>query len=303
MKKWLGSLMLLLAAVIWGFAFVAQSDGMNYVGALTFNGVRYLIGAAVLLPFAILESKKACNKETGSGKEKTKGKIFTKKILLAGLGCGLILFTASQLQQYGILFTDSVGKAGFITALYIVLVPVANMIFGRKTKVIVWISVFIAAIGLYLLCVKENLTVNPADFLLIGCAVLFTGHIVFIDKFVGEGEGVRVSCLQFAIAGLIALPLCFIFEKPAMGDILRGWIPILYAGILSCGVAYTFQILGQIHVEPTKASLILCLESVFATLGGWIILDELLTVKEIIGCVVVFAAIILAQFTGVSDGR
>lgn len=293
MKKWIGSLMLLLAAIIWGFAFVAQSEGMNYVGPLTFNAVRYIIGAVVLIPFIFIEK----NKRAAMRKENPECKGYTKKIIFAGTGCGIILTVASLLQQYGILYTDSVGKAGFITALYIVLVPVANMLFGRRTKAIIWVSVAIAAIGLYLLCIKEGFKINAADILLIACAVAFTGHIVFIDRFVEDGFGVTVSCIQFAFAGIVCLPFSVIFEHWTFTSVLNAWLPILYTGVLSCGVAYTFQILGQIHVEPTKASLILCLESVFATVGGWLILSQNLSLREGIGCLVVFTAIILAQFS------
>ena len=200
------------------------------------------------------------------------------------------------LQQFGILYSKAVGKAGFLTALYIIMVPVLGIFFGKKTKALIWICVALATIGLYLLCVKEGLHFEIGDIFLILCALVFSFHIMFIDFVSPKGDGVTISCIQFAVSGILCLICALFTEKIVFTEILKGYIPILYAGVMSCGVAYTLQILGQKYVEPTKASLILCLESVFATLGGWVILNQVMTLKETIGCIIVFIAIILAQF-------
>lgn len=286
MKKYIGALMLLLAAIIWGFAFVAQSVGMDYVGPFTFNFSRYLIGAAVLAPFALYNAVK----------KKTVTKENRRITIFGGIGCGVILFVASSLQQIGIKYTTAVGKAGFLTALYIIFVPIVGILFKKKCRAIIWISVLVSVAGLYLLCVKEGFSFEFADIILIGCAIGFTFHIIFIDYVSPKTDGVVISCIQFAVASLICLPVSAINEKLVFSNILGAWLPILYAGVMSCGIAYTFQILGQKRVPPAEASLIMCLESVFSAIGGWIILHEILSLREIIGCVVVFVAIILAQF-------
>nr|MCR4647658.1 DMT family transporter [Lachnospiraceae bacterium] len=195
-------------------------------------------------------------------------------------------------------YSKAVGKAGFLTALYIILVPVLGLFFGKKSKALIWFCVALATAGLYLLCVKEGFRFEIGDVFLILCALVFSFHIMLVDFISPRGDGVTISCIQFAVSGLLCF-ICAIFtEKIVLAEILKGYFPILYAGVMSCGVAYTFQILGQKYVEPTKASLILCLESVFAVLGGWIVLHQTLSIKETIGSVVVFAAIILAQFVG-----
>ena len=292
MKQWLGSGMLLLTAVIWGVAFVAQSVGMEYVEPFTFNFARYMIGAIVLLPFLGLGNPKKENVEkTGGSKQK-----IIKKSVLSGIGCGFLLCVASMLQQFGILYTDVVGKAGFITALYIILVPVLGIFLRKKTKALVWLCVIISVIGLYLLCVSDGYRLELADILLLVCAMFFAIHIIFIDYISPGTNGVLVSCVQFAVAGLCCMIAMLLFEAPSFAGIFKAYIPILYTGALSCGVAYTFQILGQKYVEPTRASLILCLESVVSVLAGWMLLKQSLTLRELIGCVIMFVAIIMAQF-------
>ncbi|MCR5848549.1 MAG: DMT family transporter [Lachnospiraceae bacterium] len=295
MKKWLGIIMLFLTAFIWGTAFVAQSVGMDYVGPFTFNFARYLVGSLVLVPFVIFNfSSKKKTKQNETGGSDTKK--YMKYTVFGGIGCGILLCIASSLQQFGIMYSKAVGKAGFLTALYIILVPVIGLFFKKKVSALIWVCVVLATIGLYLICVKEGFVFEIGDIFLILCALVFSFHIMFIDYVSPKGDGVTISCIQFLVAGILCL-ICAVFtEKIVIRDIIKGYIPILYAGVMSCGVAYTFQILGQKYVEPTKASLILCLESVFATLGGWVILHEVLTIKEMIGCVIVFIAIILAQF-------
>ena len=293
MNKWLGVFMLLLTALIWGTAFVAQSVGMDYVGPFTFNFSRYIIGALVLVPFSIISLRKRNKVEDSPNKN---DKEFKKATLLGGIGCGILLCVASMLQQYGIMYTNSVGKAGFLTALYIIIVPILGLFFKKKIKPLIWICVVLATIGLYLLCVKDGFRFEIGDIFLILCALVFSFHIMLIDYVSPKGDGVTISMMQFGISAVLCFICALIFEQVNVSDILRAWVPVLYAGVMSCGVAYTFQILGQKYVEPTKASLILCLESVFATLGGWVILKEVLSIREAIGCIIVFIAIILAQF-------
>ena len=290
MKKWLGSGMLLLTAVIWGVAFVAQSVGMDYVEPFTFNFARYIIGAIVLFPFLKLGNSGTQSKDAVAKKN------MIKKSVLGGIGCGFLLCIASMLQQFGIMYTNVVGKAGFITALYIILVPVLGIVLGKKTKPLVWICVVISVIGLYLLCVSDGYRLEAADLFLLACALFFAFHIIFIDYISPGTNGVLVSCVQFAVAGICCMVAMFMFESPNLAGMLKAYIPILYTGVLSCGVAYTFQILGQKYVEPTKASLILCLESVVSVLAGWLLLKQALSIRELMGCIIMFAAIIMAQF-------
>lgn len=280
------SLLLLLTATIWGVAFVAQSVGMDYVGPFTFNAVRNLIGAVVLLP-CIAFLKKQDGKETQKGSDKT--------LLIGGVNCGVILFIASSFQQFGIKYT-TVGKAGFITAMYIVLVPLLGLFFHKKVGLRIWTAVLLAVCGFYLLCMTEGrFSLQLGDFLLLICAIAFSFHILVIDHFSPKVDGVKMSCIQFfTCAALSALCMLF-FEKPQMSQILEAWIPILYAGALSCGVAYTLQIVGQKGMNPTVASLILSLESVISLLAGWVILGQKLSTRELFGCAIVFAAIILVQ--------
>lgn len=296
MKKWLGSGMLLLTAIIWGVAFVAQSVGMDYVEPFTFNFARYIIGAVVLLPFLGLGNHGPKKKDMLTETDRSEKQKQMKKSILSGIGCGLFLFIASMLQQFGIMYTSVVGKAGFITALYIILVPVLGIFLRKKTKPLVWICVVISVIGLYLLCVSDGYRLELADILLLACALFFAFHIIFID-FISPGtNGVLVSCVQFFTAGVCCMVAMLLFETPSIMGMLKAYIPILYTGVLSCGVAYTFQILGQKYVEPTRASLILCLESVVAVVAGWLLLQQALSIRELIGCVIMFVAIIMAQF-------
>lgn len=284
-KKLRGSLTLLLTALIWGSAFVAQSAGMEFVGPLTYNGVRTLIGGIVLIPVVFL---------FGSFSRAKKNKKLRLSVI-GGAVCGVILAAASTLQQYGINET-TVGKAGFITALYIVLVPVFGMFFGRKTTVITWICVAMATVGFYLLCVKENFNISRGDLLVLASSLFFSFHIMVIDRFNGKGcDGVIMSCVQFLTAGLLLLPFVFIFESPTVSQLLDAKLTILYGGLLSCGVGYTLQIIGQRDTEPAAATLIMSLESVFAALFGWLLLHETLSPKELVGCALVFIAVLGAQ--------
>lgn len=285
------SLLLLLTAAIWGVAFVAQSVGMDYVGPFTFNCVRSIIGGIVLIPCIFLIGKI-------NGQEKLsllpESKEERKTLLLGGVLCGVFLWAASNMQQLGIMYT-TVGKAGFITACYIVIVPILGIFLGKKTGVGIWISVILAVIGLYLLCMTDSLTFHKGDLYVMICAVLFSGHIMVIDHFAPKVDGVKMSCIQFFVCGILTGALMFLFEEPSFGALFEAKVPILYAGVLSCGVAYTLQIVGQKNMNPTIASLILSLESCISVLAGWVILHQAFSARELLGCVVMFAAIIIAQ--------
>ena len=259
---------LLLTAIIWGFAFVAQSVGMDYVGPFTFNCVRLFIGALVLLPYIALSDKL---NGTDTGKQGEKKHKTGREEWIGGICCGFALATASCLQQIGIMHT-TVGKAGFITACYILLVPIFGLFFHKKCGILVWIGVILAVIGQYFLCINENLTIGRGDIMVFLCAIVFAIHILVIDHFSPKTDGVRMSCIQFFVSGVLCLGPALILEHPHLGQLLAAWQPILYAGVLSCGVAYTLQIIGQKGMNPTVASLILSLESVISVLAGILVL-------------------------------
>lgn len=265
---------------------MAQSAGMDYVGPFTFNAVRCILGGIVLIPcIGILSLHKKTKSDVSENK---------KTLLTGGIMCGILLFTASSLQQFGILYTTA-GKAGFITALYIIIVPVLSIFLHRKAGMKVWISVVIALCGLYLLCMKENLHLSQGDLLLLLCSLTFSFHIMVIDYFAPKVDGVKMSCIQFFVCGILSAIGMLLFENPNIAQILSGWLPILYGGIMSCGVAYTLQIVGQEGMNPTVASLILSMESVISVLAGWVLLHETLSRRELMGCVFMFVAIVLAQ--------
>ncbi len=280
-------LMLVLTAFIWGTAFVAQSVGMDYLEPFTFNGVRSLIGGAALIPcIAILQMI--------NGKDEGKVSESRKELVAGGTACGLLLFAASSLQQIGIQYTTA-GKAGFITAFYIVIVPVFGIFLRKKIGYKIWTAVVMALLGLYFLCMTEQFSVGKGDILIFACALVFSVHILVIDYFSPRVDGVKMSCIQFFVCGIASLPFMFLLETPRVEAMVNGLMPLLYAGVLSCGVAYTLQIIGQKNVNPAIASLILSLESCFSVLAGWAVLGERLSVRESIGCVLMFGAIILAQ--------
>ena len=281
-----GSLLLLLTSMIWGAAFVAQSAGMDYIGPFTFNGLRMLMGAAVLLPFLL---KRRTGAHTNASER--------KMLLRGGILCGVALFVGSTLQQIGIVDTTA-GKAGFITAMYVVLVPVMGVFVGHKQQWLVWLGVALSAVGMYFLCVHESLSLNRGDLMVLAGAVGFSFHILLIDRYSAHVDGVKLSCLQFFVAGVLGLVFMFLFETPQISQIFAAWLPLLYAGVFSCGVAYTLQILGQRDTDPTIASMILCLEAVFSVVFSWFLLGERLSAREIFGCVLIFAAILLAQLKG-----
>lgn len=295
-------ILLFITAVIWGVAFVAQSAGMDYVGPYTFNAVRCLLGGIVLIPcvFFLTRSAKKEQKKDGTA-SKMPVMDRPKDLLIGGLICGFMMFVSTTLQQVGIAYT-TVAKAGFITALYIIIVPILGIFLKRKAGLKIWISVVIALVGLYLLCMKGSLSLSRGDFLILICSICFAIHIMVVDHFTEKVSGTKLSCIQFLFAGALSSVLMFLFEEPHWADIGAAWLPICYAGILSCGVAYTFQIIGQCGTDPTIASLILSLESVVSVLAGWILLGETLSPREILGCVLMFGAIILAQINPRKQG-
>lgn len=308
-KNMKGNILLFITAFIWGCAFVAQRTGMEYIGPLTFNGIRSLVGGFTLLIYLFIRNKLQKNNRIAetSGVNETKlvdkvdraNEIITnppskKFTFLCGLVCGFCLFAGTTLQQMGMVYTTA-GKAGFITALYIILVPLLGIFLGKKIRLVVWLGVVLALVGLYLLCVGEDFSVNKGDMLVLLCSFAFTIHITFVDKVSQRIDGVVISCIQLFVCGVISVPGMILFEVIDWKLILQCTVPILYAGVLSCGVAYTLQIVAQKYTEPTVASMIMSLESVFALLSGMIILKETIAPHEIVGCVVMFAAIILAQ--------
>ncbi len=288
------SLLLVLAALIWGTAFVAQKDGAQ-LGSFTFNGVRSFLGGFVLIPVILLLDKKksAQNKSTDK-----------KGLLIGGICCGVMLFIASSLQQIGLSFPDTdAGKSGFITALYMVLVPILGLFLGKKLNLRIVISVVVAVLGMYLLCVNSGLSMSRGDLFVLACSLFFAGHILVIDHFVASYNGVKLSCIQFFTCGVLSLIPMFVFEDPNFSNILSSWLPLCYTGIMSSGVAYTLQIVGQKNMNPTVASIILSLESVFAVLAGMILLNETMLPKEIFGCILMFIAIILTQLPSKKEAK
>lgn len=285
------SILLLIAAAIWGFAFSAQSISADSIGSFTLNSTRSLIGAIVLIPFIMFRYARA--KKAPDYRKPDKAQI--KTTLIGGFCCGLCFFVATNIQQFGISADTPAGKAGFITALYIVLVPVLGLFFKKRINFLTGFGVILAIIGLYLLCINDGLNIRTGDILILICAFCFSIHILVIDHFTKKADGVLLGALQLLFAGLLGLIPMFLLEKPSITPLLDAWLPILYLGIMSSGVAYTLQIVGQKNMNPTAASLILSLESVMSVIGGCILLGETLTEREIAGCIIMFAAIILSQ--------
>lgn len=293
------SCLLVLTALIWGIAFVAQTTGGDTVGAFSFNCIRSLIGGIVLIPVIHVLDTKTDKKPKTAAEKKT--------LLTGGIACGCVMFIASSFQQLGISLGTEAGKAGFLTACYILLVPILGLFLKKKCGWNIWIGVVLTLAGLYLLCMNgtTGFSLRFSDGLVIICAVCFSLHILLVDHFSPLVDGVRLSSIQFIISGLIGLIPTFFVDMhhslsgfyawlPALQS-WNAWIPILYAGVMSCGVGYTLQIIGQNGLNPTIASLLMSLESVFSVLAGWIILGQKLTLREILGCVIIFVAIVLAQ--------
>ena len=285
------SLMLLITSFIWGFAFISQRIGLETMGIHTFTATRFILAALVLGIFLFIMDSKNSKKPSLLGN----GTIHDKKnLLISGIACGVILTIANFFQMAGLQYT-TVGKAGFITVLYIIIVPILGLFFKKKVSLTVWISVLIALAGSYLLFIQKGFSVNKGDLFILVSAFLFASHIMVIDHFTKITDSIRMAFIQFLVCGLISFVAMFIFENPEWNIILDAWLPITYAGILSSGVAYTFQFVAQKNLSAPVASIIMSMESVFAALAGWIILEEGLSYKEIAGCLLIFFGIILIQ--------
>ena len=299
---------LLLTAMIWGAAFVAQSVSMDYIGPFTFICLRSVIGGLFLIPVIIVldgirkksqnESANAVSEENIlhniETKEKQRLSWKNKQLIEGGIVCGIFLFFANCFQQTGIQYT-TVGKAGFITTFYIIIVPLIGLFFKKYCGILTWIGVVIALTGLYFLCITQKLTIQRGDALILCCSVLYAGQILAIDHYNPFVDGVKMSCIQFLTGGVLGAVFMLLFENPSIAMILSAAGPILYTGIMSTGVGYTLQIVGQKGLNPTVAALILSLESVFSALSGYVFLHQVLTTRELIGCVLMFIAIVLAQ--------
>ena len=290
-KRIISNILLLVTALIWGSSFVAQKAG-TVLEPFTYNGIRTLVGGISLVPVILILSKVGKDK---SAEAVPKDK---KSLIIGGIVCGTFLAIASNLQQFGMYFDADAGKAGFITALYIMIAPILGMFLGKRVRPLVWFCVLLGACGFYLLTIAGKgvgLTIEKGDLFILLCAVLFSCHILAIDHFSPKCDGVKLSCLQFFVAGGLSFIMMLVFESPSLNQILDCWFPIIYAGVFSCGIAYTLQVVAQKNAEPTAASLILSLESVFAVISGAILLGERMTGYEILGCIVIFVAVILAQ--------
>lgn len=284
-NKLRGSLAILVATVIWGSAFIAQSVGMDYIGPFAFQTMRSVLAVPFLIVVIFLIERNPA---------KSIEKWMQPKLWKAGLPCGIALFIAAGLQQMGIVHTTA-GKAGFITAMYIVLVPILGIFLHKKPPITSWIGVVLAVIGLYLLSCVGVSQVNIGDVYLLGCALGYAVQITLVDQMGSAVDGLRLNCVQSLFCGIFSGTVMFLTEEPVLSNILACWIPLVYAGIFSLGIAFSLQIIGQQHLEPTPAALIMSLESVFAVLFGWLLLHERMSAAELSGCVLVFIAVILSQ--------
>ena len=289
-KKILGFFLLFLTALIWGVAFVAQSVGMDHIGPYTFNTGRLLLGTAVTMPWAIMELKKQKNVEE-------EREVYIKKRNSSVIGaafCAVVFFLAVNLQQFA-LIGSSVANVSFITTLYILIIPIIGMFLGKKHGISIWIAIAIAVVGMYLLCIKEGLVLEMGDILAFICAVMFALQILIVDHYVPKSYVIVLSCTQNLFAGLISFVFMLIFEGVNLEGIKTAWLPLAYTGILSTGLAYTTQMLGQKYLKPTVASLIMSLESVIAAIAAWLIIGQALSLREMLGCALVFVGVIIAQ--------
>lgn len=295
-----GVFILLLTAFIWGTSFISQSVGMEKIDAFTFNGIRTILGALFLLPIIII-------KDTLQKPTKNNDSLSSKQINIETTKKGLILsipfFIATNLQQFAFYYSTS-GKIAFITAMYMLFVPILGLFVRKRISIVTWLCIILGFVGLYFLCIEPDKAtdINKGDLLALGCAFFFAIHILFIEKYSVDVDGAKLSCTQFAFGGTLSCVCMFIFEQPNLKDILSVTGPLLYSGIMSCGVAYTLQIIGQKYTEATIASLLMCAESVFAVIAGAIILHELMSGREILGCIIMFAAIILSQLSSAITG-
>ena len=287
------NLLLLMTAIIWGSAFIAQSKGADVIGPFTFNTVRYALAVVALLPVIYIFSRKRNSENTvDQDIPRANG---TKTLIIGGIATGIVLFTASSLQQYAMAFTTA-AKAGFITTLYVILVPIVGIFLKKKIRPIIWFCALLAVIGLYLLSIKPGtFSISRGDFFVLLCALAFTGHILIIDYFSPKTDGVKLSCIQFSVVSIASFVAMMMTETFVLSEVLDAIIPLLYTGVLSSSVGYTCQIIAQKKADPVISSLILSLESVFAAIFGALILHESMSGREITGCAIMFVAIIIAQ--------
>ncbi len=285
------NLLLLLASLIWGFAFVAQKVGANFLGAFAFNGIRFALGSLSLIPIIIYFNKKSKNQPNEMKYESP---------LKGGIAAGCVIFIGNSLQQIGLAYTTA-GKAAFITAMYIVMVPIFSVFLKRKISTSNWIGVIFAIAGLYFLSITDSFTISFGDLLQVGGAVCFAVHILLIDHFVKKVDGIKLSLVQFVTCSVLSLTTAFIFETITINSIMLAAIPLLYGGIFSVGIAYTLQVIGQKNAKPSHASLILSMESVFAALGGIIILNESFTFRIGSGCLLMLAGILFSQLQNIKN--
>ena len=296
-KKTKSNLFLLIASVIWGFAFVAQKSGAS-LGPFTYNAIRFLIGGLVLLPLVAFFSRKNASQNGNVNASPNDPGQSSATLRKAGIICGTILAIASNLQQFGLYFDTDAGKAGFITSLYIIIVPFLGIFLNRRAGLKMWICVLLGAAGFYLLTMagkSDGFTLEKGDLFVLLCAFAFSVHILAIDHFSPKCDGIKLSAIQFFVASAISFACMLITESPKISDILDCWLPILYVGIMSSGAGYTLQILGQKDADPSASSLKMSLEAVFAVLGGVLLLGEKLGTIESLGCVIIFAAVIISQ--------
>ena len=292
-KRLLGNLLLILTAMIWGCAFVAQRSGMEHIEPLTFNAARLVLASAAVGTLALVTGRRRAAAQPDRTPEQVREE--RRATVFGGICCGCFMAASSALQQMGLVYTEA-GKAGFITALYMLLVPVLSFVlFRKKHSVQVWIAVAIGLVGLYLLCMAESLRLNRGDALICLGALTYSGHILCTAHFVQKGNPVGIAALQFMTAAAITLPLAFLTEEPTWAKVASAAVPILYCGLASSGIGHTLQIVAQKFTEPTVASLLMSLESVFAVLAGALILGERMSSRELLGCVIMFAAIVLVQ--------
>ncbi len=278
------TILLFLTAIIWGFAFVAQRVGADFVGAFTFNGVRFMLGTVSLIPVIVMFEREKIDKA------------LIKNNLLPGILAGVVLFIASTLQQYGVEITGSAGKAGFLTGLYTVLVPLIRFVMGKKTSILTFIGAIFAVAGLFFLCMTGNeISFGIGDIVLIIGAFFWAGHILVVDKFVHKTSPLKFSLVQFVVCGILSLAFAIVLEDIELSAIKSAGIPILYGGIMSVGVAYTCQILGQKESDPTFASIVFSTESVFSAIGGALLINEIMAGRSYLGCVLIFIGIVLSQ--------
>lgn len=290
------SFFLFLTATIWGSGFVAQSIGMDHVTPFTYTFFRTLIGATVLLPIVYWLKKRSQNKAKTANQDQDSAKFNRRDLLEGSVVCGLFLVGGESFQQFGLVTTDA-GKAGFLTSMYIVFVPILGLFLGKKLNASIVIGVLISIVGLYLLCIKDSFTIESGDLLILICAVVFAFHILTIDHYIKKCDPVFLSCGQFFAASFIALILMLIVDYDVFSweEVWAASLALLWSGVMSNGVAYTLQVVGQRGMHPTIATLILSLESVMAVLFGVLVLNESLTLKEGIGCILILAAVIIAQ--------